>query len=517
MLHATWNPEQPREWDLPGGAFSVPRTLDDLFAKGEKAAPIVDRNARWSGIEQTELVDALAGDLAEAGVEHGDLVGWQLTNSVESIIALRATWATGAVAVPVHHRSGEHEVARIRKDLEITTWLVPSGTTPTLEVHRGETPSPVPRVAPQSVSQPGPWSKRSMSTRAPLGAATPQEMAVVLHTSGSSGKPKGVMHTHRALAYKTLLMAEVHGLDSSDAVLMPAPLAHISGMLNGVLLPGSVPFKTVLMEKWEPNAAVELIESERVTFMVGPPTFFTSIVAASGFSNERVESLRMISVGGAGVAREFVERMEQELGATVKRSYGSTEAPTITSSTSRDSLESRADTEGRPLGSAEIMLSESGELLVRGPELFAGYIGATETDQCTEHNARGDWFRTGDLADIDGRGRLRITGRLKDVIIRGGENISAAEVEGNLANFPGIQEAAAVGVPDEYFGEIVCAFVQTETGVTDSEINVDELRKWLRTRGVSGLLAPERLEFVPEMPLLASGKVDKEMLRDRLV
>src|SRR4029079_8898283 len=181
-----------------------------------------------------------------------------------------------------------------------------------------------------------------------------EQLAAVLFTSGSSGAPKGVLHTQATLAYKATLMARVHELGPDDCVLMPAPGAHISGLLNGITLPGVVPFRTVFMARWDPEVALTLIEANRLTFMVRTPTFFVSMMQAPGFTPERVASLRLISSGGAGVGEAFVAEAARAFGARVKRTYGSTEVPTII-------------TDGHTIGEVEVRIDDNGELLARGP------------------------------------------------------------------------------------------------------------------------------------------------------
>jgi cyclohexanecarboxylate-CoA ligase len=349
------------------------------------------------------------------------------------------------------------------------------------------------------------------------GRARPADAAVVLFTSGATGTPKAVIHTQRSLAYKARLMVGVHGLTSDDAVLMPAPLAHVSGLLNGVLVPGAVPMKSVLMGRWDPQAALDLIETERITFMVGPPTFFVSLMAADGFTPERVASLRLISSGGAGVTPSFVEEASARLGARVKRTYGSTEAPTVTTSRDGDDPDRAAHTDGRSTGEAEVRVVDPesgrsqpagtpGEVWLRGPELFAGYVDAADT---RESVTRG-WLRTGDLGTLDDDGWLTIVGRLKDVIIRGGENISAAEVEAVLEAHPAVREAVAVGYPDDLLGERVAAFV-----VSDRTFDLAGCREWFAERGVATFKTPERVIQVDSLPTLAAGKPDRAALRAR--
>ncbi len=312
-------------------------------------------------------------------------------------------------------------------------------------------------------------------------------------------------------------MIRAHELGPDDSILMPAPLAHVSGLLNAVLIPGALPMRASLMAKWSPEEALATIERERITFMIGPPTFFVGLMSAPGFSRQRVESLRLISSGGAGVTAAFVEQASDAFGARVKRTYGSTEAPTVTTSTPRDSVEQARDTDGRVTGAAELRVSdpdtgralpagEAGELWLRGPELFVGYAAAEQTRAAI----RRGWFRTGDLATVDDDGWLTIVGRMKDVIIRAGENIAAAEVEGILEAHPDVRQAAVVGEPDARLGERVCAFV-----VASAPFDLAECRAWFEKQGVAVFKTPERVVQLDELPVLAAGKADRAALKQR--
>ena len=403
---------------------------------------------------------------------------WQKPNGIDAVVLYRACWRLGAVATPIHHLAGAADVARILD--QVAPELLVDGDPPT--------GSPITDNADDN------------------GDAR----AVVLFTSGSSGAPKGVVHTAGRLAYKARLMADVHGLTPDDAILMPAPLAHISGLLNGVTVPGVVPMKTVLMAKWDPSEALEIIERERITFMIGPPTFFVSLMGAPGFSSHAVESLRLVSSGGAGVTPAFVESASAALGCVVKRTYGSTEAPTITTSQPGDDPDKARSTDGRPTGSVELRLDpQSGEVLARGPELFVGYLDPSQTAAAFTDDG---WFRTGDIGRLDD-GWLTIIGRLKDIIIRGGENIATAEVEGVLEAHPSIRQAVAVGVPDPRLGEQVVAFVLL---TPDASFDLDECRRWFEAQGVARFKTPERIVVVDEVPVMAAGKPDRDSLRRML-
>jgi cyclohexanecarboxylate-CoA ligase len=450
---------------------------------------LVDGDRRSSGEELASRVAILAGGLRARGVRARDVVAWQLPNWHEAVLLYRACWRLGAVAAPIHHAAGAVEVAALRDRLAPRVFIDAAS-------------------ARQEGLPGGPPWHRDM--------ARPAAVAAVLFTAGSTGRPKAVLHTHRGLAYKARLMAAVHRLTPSDAVLMPAPLAHVSGLLNGVLVPEAAGMRVVLMARWDPGVALDLIERERITFMIGPPTFFVGLLGAPTFSPGRVESLRLISSGGAGVTPAFVAEASRALGCRVKRTYGSTEAPTVTTSTDDDPPDRAADTDGRAVGEVELRISDpatgavlppltTGELWLRGPELFAGYADEEDT-RAAFHRG---WFRTGDLAQLDPSGGLTIVGRLRDVIIRGGENIAATEVEAVLEAHPAIRQAVAVGYPDDVMGERVAAFV-----VAREPFDLAACRAWFEARGVARFKTPERVVALPALPTLAAGKVDRAALKE---
>jgi cyclohexanecarboxylate-CoA ligase len=261
------------------------------------------------------------------------------------------------------------------------------------------------------------------------------------------------------------------------------------------------------MARWDPEDALDLIEREHVTYMIGPPTFFVGLMHAPGFTADRVASLRLVSSGGAGVSVAFVEEASQRLGAVVKRTYGSTEAPTVATSTGSDPLAGAHNHDGHAIGAVELRVVD-GELLVRGPEVCVGYLDAAQNAEAFTTDG---WFRTGDLATISADGWLSIVGRLKDVIIRGGENISTAEVEHELEAHAAVRHAVAVGYPDPLMGERVAAFV-----VAPPEFDVETVRAWFAERGVARFKTPERVVVVDALPTLPTGKPDRDALRARL-
>jgi acyl-CoA synthetase (AMP-forming)/AMP-acid ligase II len=449
VLSPTFATPLAAEYRRAGGPWDQP-SLDALLTRVADAA-LAERVAR------------VAGGLRARGVRAGDAVAWQSPNRDEVALLYRACWRLGAVAAPVHHQMGPADAAVVLDCVQ-----------PALVVDALD-------QLPEGDAVAEPWADAS-------------RLAAVLFTSGSSGTPKGVLHTQETLAFKATQMQHSHELGPGDCVLMPAPAAHISGLLNGITLPGVVPFRTVFMARWDPEAALALIERERVTFMVGPPTFFVSMMQSPGFSSARVESLRLISSGGAGVGEAFVADAARAFGARVKRTYGSTEVPTII-------------TDGRTIGPVEVKVDANGELLARGPEVCAGYA---EPGQTAEAFTVDGWFRTGDLVAVEADGTIEIVGRLKDVIIRGGENISAAEIEAALEAHPDIRHAVAVGQPDAVMGERVVVFVEAP-----ASFDLDACREWFAARGIARFKTPERVVVVDALPLLASGKPDRTALRAR--
>ena len=462
MLAPTFLSPLADRYRASGGPWDRP-SLDALLTHG--ASPGLARR-----------VARLAGGLRAEGVRAGDAVAWQSANRDEVAILYRACWRLGAVAAPAHHQLGAHDVERAR-----------AAVAPKLVVDDLD-------ALPDGEPVTDPWTDG-------------EQLAAVLFTSGSSGAPKGVLHTQATLAYKAALMADVHGLRPNDCVLMPAPCAHISGLLNGVTLPGVVPFRTVFMARWDPEHALELIESKRVTYMIGPPTFFVSLMQAPGFSRERVRSLRLISSGGAGVSQAFIQEASGALGAVIKRTYGSTEAPSVATSDAADAADAARAHDGHAIGEVELRVVD-GELHVRGPEVCVGYLDAAHNTDAFDADG---WFRTGDLATLDGDGWLTIVGRLKDVIIRGGENISTAEVEHELEAHPDVRHAVVVGYPDDLMGERVAAFV-----VGAPSFDVEAARAWFERRGVARFKTPERVVVVDALPTLPTGKPDRDALRTRL-
>ncbi len=360
----------------------------------------------------------------------------------------------------------------------------------------------------------------------PSGAPPPppgigvDDPAVILWTSGTTSDPKGVVHTHQTLRVEADTIADAHDMRSGESLLLPMPVTHVAGLTYGVLLPVTSAITAVLMDVWEPGRALDLVREERVAVMISTPVFLRTMIDHPAFGDSDVSSLRLFSLGGAGVAPAMVREGAAAFDCWCKRTYGSTEYPTLTTGRLGDSPEQDATTDGRLIDRAELRIADpetladvgpgiAGELLVRGPEMFVGYLDRALD---AESFAPGGWFRTGDLARYDGT-HLTIVDRLKDVIIRGGENISAQEVEALLVTHPGVSEAACVAAPDPVMGEMVCAYV-IPSG--DDAPTLEDLRAHLVAQGLARFKLPSRMEVRGELPRTASGKVQKAPLRAEL-
>lgn len=445
---------------------------------GSKPPSVYVNGRRFTSESVQELAHRFGHGLLRHGIHVGDKVLFQVPPCLEAVIAFHGCWSIGAVAVPVHHRFSPSEVRTLMARLSPKVALFG--------------PEQVNEVISDAIAQ--------------TVHVEPTSPAVILATSGSSGIPKLVIHSHAGLAYKGSLMATVHGLTSDDVVLMPAPMGHISGLLSGVLVPGAAGMAATFMKQWDAAAALDRITRLKVTFMVGPPVYFSQLARTPSFSPVSVGSLRLISCGGTDVTTEFARHTAQALTAVVKRTYGSTEAPSVSTSHAEDPPERGWSTDGRPTGSAELQVDPvSGELLVRGPELFKGYHDREGTQQGVDEDG---WFRTGDRASIDG-GWLTILGRLTDLLIRGGENVDPREVESVCAEMVGVEQAVVVGYPDEDMGERVGVVL-----VADRRIDLSSVRNHCSACGLARYKTPERVLQLDEVPLLSFGKPDRAALRE---
>jgi acyl-CoA synthetase (AMP-forming)/AMP-acid ligase II len=469
--------------------------------------------------------EVVAAALRARGVGAGDVIAIQVPNWVEGAVAYAAAMLLGAVIVPVIHIYGPAEVGFILRQSRARVLLVPDrwrrvdytarlgelGAAPDLDlVVVIGTDVPVGTTA---------WAELEAADApaAPSPSLHPDAVAFQLYTSGTTGLPKGVQHSHNTMLAEVRTLAQALGQDADGTALGTFPAGHIAGVLS-LLRSFTLGVDSVLLDTWDPGLAAALVERYGVTSSAGTPYFLTSLLVAAEEGGRDVSTLRGFMVGAANVPRSVVDTADQR-GMAAYRCYGSTEHPTVTTCTPDDPLELRATTDGAVTPGNEIRIVDDdgvelpdgteGELVTRGPELFVGY-----SDPAFEADAflPGGWFRTGDIGVVH-NGYLAIVDRKKDIIIRGGENIASKEVEDLLVEHPAVADAAVVAAPDHRLGERVCAFVVTRPGRT---IDLEEVRRHFRAAGVAIQKTPERLELVDDLPRGHGGKVQKVELRRRL-
>ncbi|MDQ2622585.1 MAG: AMP-binding protein, partial [Actinomycetota bacterium] len=345
------------------------------------------------------------------------------------------------------------------------------------------------------------------------------DLAAIVFTSGTTAEPKAVQHSNNSLVAELFNGPTPPQGVPGTVSFQPFPAGHTAG-LCAMLGPLAHGCKTILVDAWDPGRAASLVESHRVTAMAGTPFFIDSLLDAAAERGADISSLEFGMTGGAGVPPSLVERADA-VGWKVVRCYGATEGPSMTAGSPSDTLEVRAHTDGRALPGVQVRIidgagaeappGEQGEVVSIGPEQFIAYRDPAHNRGAFTADG---WLRTGDIGVMDEDGILRITDRMKDIIIRGGENISSKEVEDLLVEHPAVAATAVTGIPDPRYGERVCAFVIVESGST---IDLDQIRSHFFASGIARQKTPEHLVLVDEFPRTAAGKVQKHLLRATLV
>jgi cyclohexanecarboxylate-CoA ligase len=342
------------------------------------------------------------------------------------------------------------------------------------------------------------------------------EVTQLVYTSGTTGEPKAVMHTPNTLIGNIIPFADRVGLGADDVVLMASPMAHQTGFLYGLMMPIILQATAVLQDTWAPDVAAGIIEAERVTFTMASTPFLADLTHTPALADHDVGSLHTFLTAGAPIPRTLVQQANENLGAAIISCWGMTENGGVTMTRRDDPPEKVFETDGAPIAGMEVRVVNEGgvteaagvegRLQARGASSFAGYLKRPEA---FDSDADG-WFETGDDARMDTDGYIRISGRSKDVIIRGGENIPVVEVEGLIYKHPAVQEVAIVAMPDPRLGERACAYVTLNPG---AGLTFEEMIAYLAEQQMAVQYLPERLEIIAEMPRTPSGKIQKFQLR----
>lgn len=476
-----------------------------------------------------ELVDdakLAAGALQGLGVGAGDVVAVQLPNWYEGAVLQAAAALMGAVVLPIVQIYGRREIEFIVRESRARVLVIPAdwrgrhypdmlpemGPLPDLDhvvVIGGDAPAGAlswdDLVGPPAK----PWS---------MPVLDPPSVAMLVYTSGTTADPKGVQHSHESL------LAEVWSDVSSSAsatgasTLAVFPSGHVAGLLGllRVLVKGA---PTVTMDVWDIATAARLIDEHQVNFTSGAPVHLAGLLDAKDRGDATLATLKEFLVGGASVSPSLIARAD-DAGIAAYRCYGSSEHPTVTVGRLGDSLDRRANTDGLVIAGSEVRIvddngvdvapGEAGDIVTRGAELFVGY-----RDESLDSASFLDdgWFITGDIGTLDREGYLTVTDRKKDIIVRGGENISSKEVEDVLATHPDVADVAVVGAPDERLGERVAAFVIVRGG---KSLALSDLAAHCAAAGIAKAKTPEVVRIVRELPRTAAGKVRKVDLRNEL-
>jgi cyclohexanecarboxylate-CoA ligase len=511
--------------------------LDAAIANSPDAAAFVGRNsAQAREIRLTyaglgDRVDRIAAGLIERGVGKGDVVAFQLPNWWEFTALFFACNRIGAVANPLMPIFRQRELRFMMGFAEAKVAVVPAlwrGFDHMAMM--GEIRPDLPKLEHVfAVSGAGAESfERAFLDRPAISAAEKQKLArlrpgpndvvELIYTSGTSGEPKAVMHTANTVLAPAQGFIDDIGLTGRDVMFMGSPYAHQTGFLYGVLMPVMLGTKTVALDIWSARDAVPLIDREGATFSMGSTPFLSDMVNLPDDARARVSRmLRTWVCAGAPIPRVLVQRAKAEMDLDVLSCWGMTENAGVTITRKSDAQEKVFETDGRALpGSGVRVVDERkhplpvdavGHLQARGITHFVGYL---KKAQLNSIDADG-WFDTGDLARMDSEGYIRIVGRTKDVIIRGGENIPVAEVENLIYRHPKVAECAVVAMPDARLGERACAFV---TPRANASLDLAELTRFLAAEGMAKTYWPERLEVMADMPRTPSGKIQKFKLRE---
>ena len=490
------------------------RARPDARAVVEVSADQSVRELTWAALASE--ADRVAVTLESLGIGNGDTVAFQLPNRIEFVLIALATLRLGAVCEPLMPIFRERELSFMLRESGARVLFVPGrfrgrdhaamaaglrSELPALEhvvVVDGDVPA---------------------GDGAPAGPRPgPDQIAQLLFTSGTSGEPKGALHRHDVLMRAADHHIDHFGLGADDVVYVPSPLAHQTGFLYGMWIAIRLGVSQVLQEVWDAEVGLDAMQRFGVTFVQAATPFLADLTRVAGERGQAAGRLRTFVATGAAIPRELARRSREVLGAEVGGAWGTTESCLGCAFAPGDPPERAWGTDGRALSGVRLrVVDDDGRPLSPGEEgnfevhtdcLFEGYLNRPELT--TEAVSADGWYRTGDLARIDASGYVRITGRVKDVINRGGEKVPVAEIEQLLHAHPAVRDVAIVAMPDERLGERACAFVVLDEG---GELEFEAMLEYLDSCKVSKTYWPERLELVESLPRTPSGKIQKFVLR----
>jgi non-ribosomal peptide synthetase component E (peptide arylation enzyme) len=497
----------------------------------KKTAIVAPGGVRLDYAELGGLVNRAACGLASAGVRKGDVVSIQLPNCAEFVVVHLAATRLGAVTNPLLPTYRAKELRYILGFAHTKVVVIPSH-------HRnfdftamyGDLWPGLPELAAiYVVGGGGAKGMRSYNALYAEGEVPPREtpqgndVTALMFTSGTEATPKGVVHTHNTMMYQTTQMATILQLTSDDVIWMPSPVGHGTGFQWGVRLATSLGATLVLQDMWEVDEALRLIEQERCTFVLSATPFVVMLLDSPALRQPRETSLRIFACAGAAIPPLMGEKARAKMGCTLIGMWGLTECFLASASPVTCPDEKLWTTDGCALPGVELAIfddtrthmlapGEVGEVAVRGPNVSLGYFNDPER---TASTFRSDgWLFSNDLATMDGDGFIRIVGRKKDIINRGGLKISSREIEELILDHPAVAQVALIALPDVRLGEKACACLVTRDG---ADVRFSELANYLSDRGLAKYKLPEFMVILDNLPMTPSGKVQKFRLRDDII
>ncbi len=519
------------------GGFWVNRVITDYLDEWAERTPdkvaFIDSRRQITYAELRAEVDRCALGLLELGIEPGDVVSFQLPNWIEWVVLHYACTRIGAISNPLIPIYREREVAFMVGLAGSKLIVVPrefrgfdhvslveslKADWPALDhilvVGGPEAP------ASWEVFMSTPWEERRDPAELAALRPDPNDVTLLIFTSGTTGEPKGVMHSHNTVVAANNPLPERLGISTESVIHMASTLAHLTGFLYGARLPVQNGATGILQDIWDPKEFIGLVERHGITYTSAATPFLHDVLSVPDVSRHPMSTLSRFCCMGAPIPRALVRRAKELLPSmAVLGGWGQTENALVTLGIPGDPEEKVVETDGYPWPGMQIRTVDfdgvpvpagtEGRLQVQGPFLFVGYANRMKM---TQDSFEGDWFDTGDLAIIDEDGYVKLSGRTKDVIIRGGENIPVAYVENALYEDPRIESVAIVGLPDPRLQERAAAVVTLTAGST---LSFEEMQVLLKEKGIAKQYWPERLEVIDALPRTASGKIQKFQLRDR--
>jgi acyl-CoA synthetase (AMP-forming)/AMP-acid ligase II len=517
-----------------GHVFDVP-TVAHLAWEKAKLAP--DRIACYFEDEPpvsyksivTETA-SLCESLTRLGLVGGDTISFQLPNWREAVVINLAAAALGLVVNPISPIYRGAELRFILTDARSKLLFIPSKYRSTdherlVEVLRPELPELQHVIIVRGAATDDSYEQLIHAGRGrvrPLPKVNTDAVKLVMYTSGTTGPAKGVLHSHRSISETHIDYRKIWEINDQDVMLMPSPVTHGTGYILGLEVPFYTEAPVAFMDRWEPGRAIALMDQVKATLCAGATVFLQDLIDAAADFKNTLPSLRLFSCGGAAIPPELIYRAAQITArCRALRVYGSTEAPLVTKGwPGASELGLAAETDGR-ISKFEVKIvdaagnvlprGEPGEILLRGTPLMIGYTNPQDTQEAFDEEG---YFKTGDVGIVTADDALIITGRRKDLIIRGGENLSPKEIEDALQQHPAVKEVAVVAMPHPRLGEAVCAYIIVRQGYEAPTLM--DLVELLETQGLARQKFPERLEYLESFPRTASGKIRKDLLREAL-